>query len=66
MARKYALEGEMVAKQVTREELCKALHLSYQSIHAKITGTKEFKCDEMFKIKEVLNTDKSLDVLFKD
>ena len=66
MARKYVLEGEMVAKKVSREDLCKVLGLSYQSILSKITGKAEFKCDEMFKIKDTLHTDKTLDELFCD
>ena len=66
MARKYNLEGEMVAKKVSREDLCKVLGLSYQSVLAKITGSVEFKCKEMFAVKEALHTDKTLDELFSD
>ena len=66
MARKFILEGEMVAKKVSREDLCKVLGLSYQSVLAKITGNVEFKCREMFLIKDALKTDKTLDELFSD
>lgn len=66
MARKYILEGEMVAKHVSREDLCKLLGLSYQSVLAKINGLTEFKCKEMFAIKQMLKTNKSLDELFSD
>ena len=66
MARKYNLEGEMVAKHVSREDLCKVLGVSYQTILAKITGNVEFKCREMYAIKEALHSNKTLDELFSD
>lgn len=66
MARKFNLEGEMVAKKVSREDLCKVLGLSYQSVLSKVTGLTEFKCSEMFAIKDALKTDKTLDELFSD
>lgn len=63
--RKKALEAEMVNEGVSRYDLCDALSISYPTLHAKITGHTEFRCDEMFRIKERLGTEKTLDELFK-
>lgn len=63
--RKLALEAEMVKRGVTRGDLVKLLGITYQAVHAKITGKSEFKCQEMFDIQERLNTDMTLDELFK-
>lgn len=62
--RKLNLEGEMVKHEVTREDLCALLHITYQALHSKITGRTEFKCDEMFAIQRRLQTEKTLDELF--
>ena len=62
--RKKILEAEMVRYEVTRDELCKLLKISYPALHAKITGKTEFKCDEMFLIKKRLGTELTLDELF--
>ena len=64
MARKYNLEAEMVKHQVSREAIAEALNISMVSVQKKITGKSEFKCDEMFSIKKLLNTDATLDDLF--
>lgn len=65
MARKTYLEEEMKKKKVSRYDLCDLLGITYKSLHSKITGQNEFKCDEMFKIQAALKTKKTLDVLFK-
>ena len=63
--RKLNLEAEMVKKRVSRDDLCVLLGISYPTLHAKIIGKTEFKCDEMFSIKQFLKTEKTLDELFE-
>lgn len=62
--RKKALETEMYLREVSRKDLCDLLGITYQALYAKIIGVTQFKCDEMFKIKERLGTDKTLEELF--
>lgn len=62
--RKTALEKEMIIYDVTRDDLCRLLGISYQALHAKLTGKTEFKCNEMFAIKKRLNTKTPLEKLF--
>lgn len=62
--RKLTLEGEMVKHEVSREDLCDLLEISYQALHSKIIGKTQFKCDEMFAIQRKLQTEKTLDELF--
>lgn len=65
MARKLNLEAEMKRHEVSREDIAKTLNISLLSVQKKITGKVEFKCDEMFKIKERIGTTITLDELFK-
>jgi len=64
MAKKLNLIAEMKRREVSREDIASTLDISLNSVHKKITGQHEFKCDEMFKIKKRLNTDLTLDELF--
>lgn len=63
-SRKEALETEMYLHKVSRKDLCELLGITYQALYAKIIGETQFKCDEMFKIKERLGTNKTLEELF--
>lgn len=65
MARKLNLEAEMKRHEVSREDIAKTLNISLLSVQKKITGKVEFKCDEMFKIKERIGTTITLDELFE-
>lgn len=65
MARKLNLEAEMKRHEVSREDIAKTLNISLLSVHKRITGKVEFKCDEMFKIKERIGTTITLDELFE-
>lgn len=62
--RKKALETEMYLCDVSRKDLCELLGITYQALYAKIIGDTQFKCDEMFAIKERLGTHKPLEELF--
>lgn len=64
MAKKLNLIAEMKRREVSREDIASTLDISLNSVHKKITGQREFKCDEMFKLKKLLNTDLTLDELF--
>jgi transcriptional regulator with XRE-family HTH domain len=58
------LEIEMIRSGITRKDIAKALNITYTTISYKINNTKPFYRDEMFKIKELLKTNLSLDELF--
>ena len=64
MAKKLNLEAEMKRHEVSREDIAEALGITLVSVQKKITGKVEFKCDEMFKIKERIGTNITLDELF--
>lgn len=59
------LLGEMAKANVSREDIAKALGKTYQTIHSKIVGDTDFTLKEMVKIQRLLDTDLTLDVLFK-
>jgi Trp operon repressor len=59
------LECEMLKSRISRRDLAKKLTVSYQTITNKLNRTTQFTRDEMYSIKQILNTDVSLEELFE-
>jgi plasmid maintenance system antidote protein VapI len=59
------LEIEMIRANITRKNMAQKLGVSYNTMSNKINNLKPFTREEMFKIKEILKSKLSLDLLFK-
>lgn len=60
------IRAAMVLKGMTGGELAKEIGISKAALSLKMTGKRDWKLDEMFKIQEILAPDKTLDQLFKN
>jgi len=58
------LEIEMLRSDMTRRKLAKQIGVSYNTISNKINNAKPFYREEMFKIKDCLKSQLTLDELF--
>lgn len=59
------LEIELLKADVSRRELAKELGITYGTMGTKMRGTADFTRTECFKIKEFLNSELTIDELFK-
>jgi hypothetical protein len=59
------LECEMLKSRISRRDLANKLTVSYQTLTNKLNRTTQFTRDEMYSIKQILNTDVSLEELFE-
>jgi len=55
----------MIRANITRKNMAQKLGVSYNTMSNKINNLKPFTREEMFKIKEILKSKLSLDLLFK-
>jgi hypothetical protein len=55
----------MLKSRISRRDLAKKLTVSYQTLTNKLNRTTQFTRDEMYSIKQILNTDVSLEELFE-
>lgn len=60
----HNLKVEMVRKRITNADVAKHLNLTQQSIYAKFTGRQTITLEDAHKIKQLLNSDLSIDYLF--
>ena len=63
---KYKLEYEMKVRNVTQEELCKALDISRSAFYRKCNGLSEFTQGEIQRIVDFLQLDSPMGIFFKD
>lgn len=54
------IKALMTVMNIKRSYLAKALNMSYNTLTKKLNGKREFKIEEILKIKEVFNLDKDL------
>ena len=59
------LEAEMARNKITRAELAKKIHKTPTTISLKLNGKTPITLAECVEIKEAINTNESLDYLFK-
>ena len=59
------LIGEMARKGVTKADIAKATNRSVSAISARFTGKRNWTVDEAFVIREALETDIPVEVLFR-
>lgn len=59
------LQAEMARRKMTGRELSKALGFSEATWYNKINGQREWKLDEMERIKGIMRTDAPFEYLFK-
>lgn len=59
------LEAELVRKGVSRKKLSELIGIAYRTLGAKMRGEQDFNLEECKKIKNILNSDMYIDVLFK-
>lgn len=62
------IKALMTVMNVKRSYLAKELDMSYNTLTKKLNGKREFKVEEILKIKEVFNLDKELcaDIFFNE
>lgn len=58
------LRAEMARKNITGYELAEKIGITNGTFSAKFNGKSEFTLDEAFKIKSILETDLTIEVLF--
>lgn len=58
------LESNLVLNDLSKKELAKKLGLGYNTLLLKMKGENNFTLDEAFKIKEIINTNESIEKLF--
>ena len=63
---KYRLEYEMKRRNVTQEELCKALKISRSAFYRKFNGLSEFTQGEIQGIVDYLQLDSPMGIFFKE
>ena len=63
---KYRLEYEMKRRNVTQEELCKALKISRSAFYRKCNGLSEFTQGEIQGIVDYLQLDSPMGIFFKE
>lgn len=63
---KYRLEYEMKRRNVTQEELCKALKISRSAFYRKCNGLSEFTQGEIQGIVDYLKLDSPMGIFFKE
>ena len=59
------LQAEMARRNLTGRALAKMINVTELTLYNKLNGQREFKLNEMERIKSVLRTDASLEYLFK-
>ena len=59
------LRAEVARKGMTMKELAKKIGIGESTMMQKLSGKYAFTLDEAFKIREVLEVDLSIDVLFE-
>ncbi len=59
------LQAEMARRKLTGRALAKMIDVTELTLYNKLNGQREFKLNEMEKIKSVLRTDAPLEYLFK-
>ena len=63
---KYRLEYEMKRRNVTQEELCKALKISRSAFYRKCNGLSEFTQGEIQGIVDYLQLESPMGIFFKE
>lgn len=61
---KELLEKEMTKKNVTKNELCKALNISRSAFYRKCVGISEFTQSEIQKIVDYLDLESPIGIFF--
>lgn len=63
---KYRLEYEMKKRQVSKGELCQAIHMSRSAFYRKCNGISEFTQSEIQAIIDYLKIESPLGIFFAD
>lgn len=59
------IESQMVLIGMSKKDMAEQLKIGYNTLLLKFKGTSKFTFDEAVAIKEILNTDDSVEELFK-